>query len=93
MDGQLNLALALTETGRYEEAYRYLREGLKLRMQEDPQNDPLNDFQLHFLYLLQRLVPYDTSVPAKQLHATLKSHLKTANDVETRVRSSRPPDS
>ena len=81
----LNLSIALTEEGRLEEAYSFLKEGLQLQLKEDPKLAPHNDFQLHHLYILHHFLAYDTSVEAVALRNQLKGYIRTADDDETKV--------
>lgn len=73
------------EEGRPDEAYANLKEGLKMRLDEDKQIEPYNDFQLHHLYILQHFLPYDTSPEARNLIKQYKSFIKATKDEETKV--------
>jgi len=79
------MSIALTEEHKYDEAYYLLKDGLQLRLKEDPQIDPLNDFQLHQLYLLQRFITYDNSPDAVELRSLVKNYIRNAVDDETKV--------
>ncbi len=81
----LNLSIALTEEGRFDEAYTMLKDGLQMRLKEDPQIEPYNDFQLHHLYILHHFLGYDTSPEAVALRNQLKGYIKAAADDETKV--------
>jgi hypothetical protein len=84
----MNLSIALTEEGDLNEAYNLLKQGLKMRLLEDPQIEPYNDFQLHHLYILSHFLHYDTSVEARELLGQYKNYIKSTNDDQTKVNSS-----
>ncbi len=92
-DGLLNLGIAYTEEGRYDEAYYAIKDGLQAHLKEDPRPDPYNDFQLHHLYLLQHFLSYDTSPEAASLRGLLKNYIKNVADNETKVISLLEPGS
>jgi hypothetical protein len=84
-DGMLNLSIGLTEEGFLAEAYQTLIEGYSMKLKEEPNIDPYNDFQLHFIYLLHQFVEYDSSKEAKELKETHKVSLKNVKDDETKL--------
>ena len=83
------MSIVLTEEGKLDEAYDCLKQGLKLRLEEDSQIEPYNDFQLHHLYILQHFLNYDTSPEARELISKHKSYIKLAEDNESKVFSHR----
>lgn len=81
----LNLSIALTEEGDINEAYSLLKQGLKMRLLEDSQIEPYNDFQLHHLYILKHFLPYDTSLQARELLSQYKNYIKSTKDDQTKL--------
>lgn len=81
----LNLSIALTEEGRIDEAYSLLKEGLKVKLLEETEVEPYNDFQLHYLYILQFFSLYETSEQARMLINQYKEYIKATKDEQTKV--------
>lgn len=81
----MNLSIAFTEEGNYGRAYETLKDGFLLKIKEDSNLDPYNDYQLHFIYLLHKLVEYDTSTEAKDIKTIYKTYLKNVKDEESKL--------